>query len=315
MQLLNVVAQKFLGLISACKRGGVIINEHTLSREQTRFHVQLLQRHFDLIALDELPGRLAHAGKRPFCLLTFDDGKRSHATEVAPELERMGVPAVFYLTTDAVSNRSALWFDRQQALERALGCRPPGLELRTLKQLPFAELSERLDRACAKHSINPDLNVDHICPMSWKDARALQERGFVIGAHGRTHAILTNETWKTACLEIEESMAAATAELGSRCRTFAFPNGNYTRALAQHAVACGASTVMTTDPEWVQGGCEFWRLPRIQLFGNFSEARIAVKIAAGAMRGLLPNPNGTGRPFHTYARPGFSASQRRALAE
>jgi len=50
----------------------------------------------------------------------------------------------------------------------------------------------------------------------------LSRRGFDIGAHGLTHAILTRETKERAFAEIEESLATVSSELGARCRTFAF---------------------------------------------------------------------------------------------
>jgi len=57
------------------------------------------------------------------------------------------------------------------------------------------------------------------------------------------------------------------SEVGAPCDTFAFPNGNYGPALAQHALRCGARTVMTTEPSW-RTAVALWRLPRIQLSEN-----------------------------------------------
>src|SRR6185503_7152710 len=131
-------------------------------------------------------------------------------------------------------------------------------------------------------------------PMSWEDARSLSRRGFGIGAHGLTHAILTREIREKACAEIELSLAKVSSELGAPCDTFAFPNGNYSPELAQHAMDCGARTVMTTEPMWTERGCPLWRLPRIQLFGEFDRTRIELKLALAAMRGILPNPDGSG---------------------
>src|SRR5438067_734889 len=98
--MFEIATSFLLALSRRLHRGGVIINEHTLTAEQTRRHVEALGRWFDFIDLDELPRRLANPGQRPFCLLTFDDGKRSNATQTAPELARLGVPAVFYVTTE-----------------------------------------------------------------------------------------------------------------------------------------------------------------------------------------------------------------------
>jgi len=304
------IAMSFLlALVRQVKRGGVIINEHDLTSAQTRRHVGVLGRWFDFIRLDELPRRLAQPGRRPFCLLTFDDGKRCNVTEIAPELERLGVPAVFYVTTAFLTNGTALWFDRRKALVRALGQCPAGLELETLKQLPFAALNERLDRACAQFGVRPEVESDDVRPMSWDEARILARCGFSIGAHGQTHAILTRETKERAFAEIEESLAKVSSELGTPCNTFAFPNGNYSLELAQHALRFGATTAMTTEPTWVEHGSSFWRLPRIQLFGEFTRNRIELKIALAALRGVLANPDGSGREYRRFDK------QRRRLRE
>jgi peptidoglycan/xylan/chitin deacetylase (PgdA/CDA1 family) len=133
--------------------------------------------------------------------------------------------------------------------------------------------------------------------MSWEEAKDLHRRGFIIGAHGLTHAILTRETRDRARAEIEQSLAIVSQELGSRCNTFAFPNGNYASDLARHAARCGADTVMTTEPMWADPASGLLRLPRIQLFGDFSRERIELKLALAAFRGMLPNPDGTGRAY------------------
>src|SRR6266542_1896036 len=86
-------------------KAGVIINEHTLTALQTHRHVNVLGRWFDFIHHDQLLDRIQRPRARPFCLLTFDDGKQSGYTETAPELERLGVPAVFYVTTRFLSER------------------------------------------------------------------------------------------------------------------------------------------------------------------------------------------------------------------
>lgn len=289
-----------LAMSAACRgrSRGVIVNEHTLSVSQTRFHIDVLSRWFEFIHHDELPERLARPRPRPFCLLTFDDGKRSNATEVAGELTRLGVPAVFYVVTGFVSTaRAFLWFDAYHELLRAVGRPPVGLEPENVKRLPFAILSERLERACREHGVTPDVESDDIRPMSWDEIRALARRGFTIGAHGLRHAILTLETESAARTEIAESIRAVARHLDAPCETFAFPNGNFTPRLAQYAHECGARTVMTTEPTWAGSDSPLQGLPRVQLFGEFPRARIELKIALAATGRLLPNPDGTGRAY------------------
>lgn len=288
-----------LALASRLRNGGVIINGHTLTRSQIYLQLEVLGRWFDFIRLEELPQRLARPTQRRFCLLTFDDGKRNNYTEIAPELESLGVPAVFYVTTEPLSTGTGFWFDRRNQLVKHLGYCPHGLELETLKKYHLGLVTNRLDRACAYYGFTPDWESDDLRPMSWDEARDLARRGFTIGAHGLTHAILTNEANERALAEIEGSLAKASAELGAPCATFAFPNGNYTPALAQQALRCGATTVMTTEPMWTNNRSPFWRLPRIQLFGGFDAARIELKIALAAVLGILANPDGSGRAYRS----------------
>jgi peptidoglycan/xylan/chitin deacetylase (PgdA/CDA1 family) len=285
-----------MALAARCRRGGVIINEHILTRDQTRRHVDALGRWFEFIALDELAGRLASPRRRPFCLLTFDDGKRSNFSETAPELERAGVPAAFYVVTDFLADGRPLWFDRYRALTERLGTAPPGLEPHLVKRLPYEKLIQRLDRACARHGVEPDMTSDHVRPMTWGEARSLRRRGFEIGAHGATHAILTLEDRAEAGGNIQRSLARVAAEIGS-CSSFAFPNGNYTRELALHARDCGAATVMTVEPTWVDAQRPLWCLPRVQIFGPDQPGRIEWKLGLAATGHVLPSPDGTGREY------------------
>src|SRR3979409_1378261 len=170
-RVLSTIGALSLGFARCFKAGGIIVNEHTLDLEQTRRHVDTLGRWFDFIHLNELPTRLKRLNGKPFCLLTFDDGKRSNATVVAPELERLGVPAVFFVVTSYVSGQTTLWFDRYCALRARPGGDPFGLRMRAIKQIPYDLLADRLERACVRCGVDADPNDDDVRPMTWDEAR------------------------------------------------------------------------------------------------------------------------------------------------
>jgi peptidoglycan/xylan/chitin deacetylase (PgdA/CDA1 family) len=300
--MLNVIGSLSLALARHFKSGGIIVNEHVLNQEQTRRHVDVLGRWFDFIHLDDLPERLCRRNKKPFCLLTFDDGKRSNATIVAPELKRLGVPAVFFVVTRSLGGDKPFWFDRYWALRAKLGTVPSALRLHVLKQLPYELLTARLEHACSQYGVEADLSNDDVRPMTWEDARNLHRQGFSIGAHGDTHAILTRETRTAAFESIAKSIARISEETGAPCTSFAFPNGNYTAELAQHAIRCGAETVMTTEPTWLDETFPLWRLPRVQLFGNYSRGKLKLKMAVAATGRILSNPDGTGKSYRVFHR-------------
>jgi len=127
----------------------------------------------------------------------------------------------------------------------------------------------------------------------------MARRGFTLGAHGFNHTILTCESEADALFEIRQSVEDVKREIGE-CLTFAFPNGNYTRRLAQHALECGVETIMTTEPMWVDSSFPLWRLPRVQFEDWHGRARIELKLAVAATGRLLANPDGTGRRYRKY---------------
>ncbi len=301
-RVLNRAGRRSLEFVRLFKTGGVIVNEHVLSLEQTRRHVEVLGRSFDFIHLSDLQNRIHARNKKPFCLLTFDDGKRSNATVVAPELKRLGVPAAFFVVTSSLGGHTPFWFDRHWALRAKLGTLPQGLALPVLKQLPYRVLAARIEQACAQYGVEADLRNDDICPMSWEEARRLHQQGFSVGAHGHTHAILTRETKADAFENIATSIRMVSAEIAAPCPGFAFPNGNYTPELALYAFDCGACAVLTTEPVWVDETFPLWRLPRVQLFCGHSAGVIHLKLALAASGWMLSNPDGTGRGYRAMRR-------------
>jgi len=300
--MLTSAASLALSLVRQARSGGVIINEHTLTQAETRRHVETLGRHFEFIHPHEVPSRLKGTSKRPFCLLTFDDGKKSNATQSAPELYRMGIPALFFVTTGFLDTREPLWFDRYTDVINTLGYVPEGLERETLKRLPFHVLATRLGKFAPTQSWALRSSSEDVAAMSWDEVRRLRQLGFGIGAHGVRHAILTRESREVAVAEIRESMRRVSAETGAGCSAFAFPNGNYTAELCQCAVNAGASIVMTTEPAWVKSHDRLSRLPRIQIRGPDSPAKIMAKISLAVAEGALANPDGTGRSYYFVRR-------------
>jgi peptidoglycan/xylan/chitin deacetylase (PgdA/CDA1 family) len=294
------LAHALLGLAERAKAGGVIVNDHVLSRVETIQRVEMLGRHFEFIHHDDLLARLRTPKRKPFCLLTFDDGKKNNATCVAPELERLGVPAVFYVTSGFIGSAQPLWFDQYDALVRKVPP-PPGLSPAVVKRLPYAILKDRLERACRQWDVTCDMTDAGIGPMTWDDVRALARRGFTVGAHTVHHPVLTCLSETEAFEQIGGSIGTIRAELGT-CPSFAFTNGNYTARLARYALLQGVQTVATTEPVWATREYPHWRLPRVQLHSGQPRWKTPLKVALAASGCVLKNPDGTGRIYHRVQR-------------
>jgi peptidoglycan/xylan/chitin deacetylase (PgdA/CDA1 family) len=284
-------------VVRMSSRRGVIVNYHTLTAEQLSRHLEVLAPHFDFVSIDAVAARLHDTTRRPFCALTFDDGKRSNATTVAPVLDRLGVPAAFYVCTGFLdAGTRPLWFDRYDALARVVDPVTVGLGADIVKLLPAAERDARLDAACTRLGVDAELDDEDVAPMTWSDARALHSKGHAIGAHGTWHAIATVEAFDDAIVDIETSIATVRREVGA-CTSYAFPNGNSTEELARFARACGAETVLTTEPTWAGRGHAPWRLPRVQLFGEQTPDTIGLKLSVARVGRVLANPDGTRRRY------------------
>ena len=113
--------------------------------------------------------------------ITFDDGYRDNFEQAAPVLERLGLPATFFVVTDWMGTDVVPWWDRQQ------GVRHPW--------------------------------------MTWEQVRMLQQKGFDIGAHTRTHADLGRVADSDAKEEILGSRLELEDRLGTAVELFAYPYG------------------------------------------------------------------------------------------
>jgi peptidoglycan/xylan/chitin deacetylase (PgdA/CDA1 family) len=276
---------------------GVIINNHTQDGESMRKQLEVLHRSFEFVSLDDIPRHRSAPLRKPFCVITFDDGKKINV-DAADALYRAGVPAAFYVCTDFIGGRKPLWFDELELVARAAPNAIQELGLAEPKCLAMDVLQARLTAAKNRYSLAADVSDPRIGAMDWDDVKVLSDKGFVIGAHGRRHAILTNERVETAREEIEDSIDTVTRMIGKPCDTFAFPNGNFSESLVAVARSAGARTVLTTEPTWVtRPRCASGLLPRIQLHEKQSGGVMLAKLLAARPGFLLADPNGTGRQY------------------
>lgn len=81
-----------------------------LSVQDFERQLDFLQEHFDIITHDGLVSALGEGRllRRPFALLTFDDGFVDHFETVAPILERRGVRGLFFVVGAAVRRPARL---------------------------------------------------------------------------------------------------------------------------------------------------------------------------------------------------------------
>ncbi len=286
--------------IAAHGARGIIINNHAQTAEQIRAQVEALASLFEFISYDDLKEQLPFkSGGKPFCLLTFDDGKAINAIETAPELLRLGVPAVFFVVTGAVGSGKSLWFDRLTALRNSVG-KKTFPDYSVFEAMPWRDREQQIDTLCTQCGEDANLEDDTVRLMSWDEITRLQRGGFEIGSHTVNHALLPDETAEEATRQISDSIRQM-EEAGLRCRTFAFPKGRTSQPLVEAALKLGLESTMSTVPVWVRDQDRLDCLPRIYLRERADALHIRMKAIAARTGWMLKNPSGEGRRYRLSA--------------
>ena len=260
--------------------------------------------------------------------LTFDDGYRDNLEVGAPVLERLGLPATFFVVPGILDGTVSPWWEtvawamgnatrtsldwEGQALP--VGGRAGGrtLELVTerLKEhdqaargRAVAELVERLE---------PAGEPDHRrLFLDWDGARELLARGFEVGAHSMDHAILARETPAAQLTDLVESRRRLEDELGTAVEVLAYPNGSrtdYDAATVDAARRAGYSHGLTARSGWNSRATPLFEIRRVVLepqrgFADLGAQRVGHK-AAAVTRKVVTR---IGRPANGQAYAGAGA--------
>ena len=188
------------------------------------------------------------SGGLPPALITFDDGYRNNLTVAAPILQRLGIPAVFFLTANYIGTTRVLWpaeigtrIEHSAGMPVPLPDNPEGLIVpldpvartalgnrirgicKTLRNARRVAYLEELRGATQFHSDRIDAELNAF--LSWDEARLLASLGFGIGSHTLEHPILSRLDPQELQTELCGSRAKLEAELKRPVTVLAYPNG------------------------------------------------------------------------------------------
>jgi peptidoglycan/xylan/chitin deacetylase (PgdA/CDA1 family) len=192
--------------------------------------------------------------------VTFDDGYRDCYSLAYPILKAVGVPAIFFIPTDAITQGRLSWWDHIAYLvksskkveftfrgrvfgagERASATTGELLKLwRSSDGLATRGFIEEL--ATATGSALPSLDLERAQLMDWDQVREVAAGGIAIGSHTERHEILSYLPLEAQRRELVASKQIIERELGREIVSLAYPVGQYqhfnpeTKRLAQE---CG----------------------------------------------------------------------------
>jgi len=84
--------------------------------------------------------------------------------------------------------------------------------------------------------------------MGWRELRSMHESGQLIGAHGWSHALLTNCTQEDLDNELSRSRSMLEDKLGTSITTMSLPGGRYNHTVLEACRRAGYTQVFTSVP-------------------------------------------------------------------
>jgi peptidoglycan/xylan/chitin deacetylase (PgdA/CDA1 family) len=227
----------------------------------------------DVVALSDGLDALAGNGRlSPRAVaLTFDDGYRDNLERAVPLLQRLGLPATFFLVPGLLSGTVEPWwetlywaFTRRtcQRLawegERVDGAGPQRWRaaldriVEELKRRP-AHARDRVMEDMVRQLAPAGSRQERAAFMDWDGARRLVAHGFSVGSHSLTHPILSQEAPERQLQELAESRRLLEDRLGVTVDVVAYPNGraqDFTVDTVAGARAGGYRYGLTTIEGW-----------------------------------------------------------------
>lgn len=258
-----------------------------VSPENFAQHLDVLRRQAELVPLSRLPQAVGQSrrGRLPVAI-TFDDGYADNHANALPILERHDAPATIFLATGSIGSRREFWSDRLARLVMGASLLPDPLTFpmggstfslptaasrrravldavwRRMRALPEAAREEAL-RELGKVLRQPERTDDGQLAMTAEQVAAISDRGLVsIGAHTRSHCLLTSLSPQEQCAEIAASKADCEALTGKPATELAYPYGWYDGASLACARQAGFDLACTTVPQPVTRRSAAHALPR-----------------------------------------------------
>jgi len=253
-----------------------------------------LKKYYRPVSLTEIGWWLRKKGDIPqqTVVFTVDDGYRDFFVNAFPLLSAYSIPALVYLATDMIDQRTCLWVDWVRVLFRAVRMAEVALDLPGKGRVKLrTSTKEAKDRSAGevKEQLKKVPNADRVrfveqlpgflglvelpavpqeyAALQWDEVRTMAQRGIEFGAHTRSHPILARlETRDAVREELAGSKARIEQEIGAPVLHFCYPNGNpgdFTDMTVEVAEQCGYLTAVTGSKGVNFGGANPFRLLRI----------------------------------------------------
>ena len=267
------------------ERGGDPDRELVPPHSRALFEAQLrhLRGVYRLVPASRLLDEVARRrrGQRIPVAVTFDDDLACHRAVSMPVLERLGVPATFFLSGASLHGPFSFWWERlQRAVDR--GHRPPeGIHIAAaaVQELPPAERDQAAEQLLSEAGPDPAE-----AGMRADDVRALAAAGCEIGFHTRRHYQLTGLDDGALAEAMREGRGELAELSGQPVDVITYPHGRGDERVAEAAAEAGYRVGFTNRFGVVAAGDPPLLLARIEP-SFLSAGHLALHMAAALRAG------------------------------
>jgi peptidoglycan/xylan/chitin deacetylase (PgdA/CDA1 family) len=261
-----------------------------------RKQMEVLARNYNPVTIEDIRLFLSEGKKLPrkSVAVTFDDGYADNFEVAAPVLNRLGIPASFYLTVESVETGRLPWFcrlrhafatTRKESWVDATG-RTLALSNAEQREAALMAASEYLTRLVGSAvlgtvgSIERNLGTQPLAPkkrlmMTWQEAKRLRQEGHVIGSHSLTHPNLAHIADDDLNHELTESKRKIENQLAAPVVHFSYPAAaltvSWTERTVRAAERAGYKTAVTTTRGLVSKEANALALHRIGAPDDFDD--------------------------------------------
>jgi peptidoglycan/xylan/chitin deacetylase (PgdA/CDA1 family) len=295
-RMLHAVVVCRLARLSSSQAGAVVVYHRVGARNggtpgleilaalsQRAFERQLrhIRRHYHVVpAAGLLEAVLMRRRGQPFPVaITFDDDLACHMQAAVPTLQRLGVPATFFLGGSSLDKPQPFWWeDLQRAVDDGL------IQADSLPHVPESELRTALERrpkailrvAAAIESLGPTERREVAAALReavgprllevglrTDEVHALARAGFDVGFHTLGHDSLPTLSDAELNEALQDGRDALSDVIGTRIDTISYPHGKADARVATAARTAGFTLGFTTARKAVTPDTDPLLIPRI----------------------------------------------------
>lgn len=221
--------------------------------------MKALARVANVLPLEQALQRLGEGGRLPAraVAITFDDGYRDNLDVAVPLLERLGLPATFFLVPRLLSGEVDAWWETigwalASSTRTSLRWEDVSVSL-SGEQARGAAYSEIVKRLKLRNQAARERSMDELLGlldpagelpslfMDWDGARELVRRGFSVQSHTRSHVVLSQEDAASQRRELGDARSELERRLEVEISTIAYPHGGR-QHYTEETVAIAAET-------------------------------------------------------------------------